>query len=60
MNEDHSRVRNDQAPENLTVLCHIALNLLKQEKSAKVCIRVKQLQAGCREDCFLKVLAAGI
>ena len=30
--EDHSRVRKDQAPENLAVLCHIALNQLKQEK----------------------------
>jgi len=27
LNEDHSRVRKDQAPENLSVLRHIALNL---------------------------------
>jgi predicted transposase YbfD/YdcC len=59
LNEDHSRVRKDQAPENLAVLRHIALNLLKQEKTAKGGIRAKQLQAAWDQDYFLKVLAAG-
>lgn len=45
LNEDHCRVRKNQAPENLAVLRHIALNLLKQEKTAKVGVHAKQLKA---------------
>lgn len=58
LNEDHSRVRKDQAPENLAVLRHIALNLLKQEKTAKGGIHAKQLQAAWNDDYLLKVLSA--
>ena len=60
LNEDHSRVRKDQAPENLAVLRHMALNLLKQEKTAKGGIHAKQLQAAWKEDYLLKVLSAGV
>jgi len=59
LNEDRSRVRKDQAPENLAVLRHIALNLLKQEKTAKGGIHAKQLQAAWNKDYLLKILAAG-
>jgi len=38
------------------VLRHIALNLLKQEKTAKGGTRAKQLQAAWNNDYLLKVL----
>lgn len=58
LNEDHSRVRKDNAPANLSVLRHIALNLLKQEKSAKGGVHAKQLRAALDQDYMLKVLNA--
>ena len=34
-NEDSCRIRKDNAPKNLAVVRHIAMNLLKQEKTQK-------------------------
>lgn len=58
LKEDRSRVRKDQSPENLAVLRHIALNLLKQEKTAKGGVHAKQLQAAWNQDYLLKVLTS--
>jgi predicted transposase YbfD/YdcC len=44
-NEDACRVRKDNAPENLSVMRHIVLNLLRQDKSAKRSIQGKRLLA---------------
>ncbi len=41
-NEDASRIRKDNAPENLAIIRHIALNLLKQEKTLKVGVKNKR------------------
>ena len=56
-NQDHSRIRKDNAPANFAVLHHIALNLLKQERSLKVGVKAKRLRAGWDERYLLKVLA---
>jgi predicted transposase YbfD/YdcC len=57
LKEDHSRIRKEHAPENFAVLRHMALNLLKREKTAKGGIHAKQLQAAWNDDYLLKVLS---
>jgi hypothetical protein len=43
--EDHCRIRKGHAAENLSVLCHIALNLLKHEQSLKAGVKTKRLKS---------------
>lgn len=56
--EDHSRIRIGHAPENMTLIRKIALNLLTQESSAKVGKKAKRLKAGWDNDYLLRVLAS--
>lgn len=54
-NEDRSRVRTGNAPQNFSVLRHIALNLLRQEPS-KGSIKTKRFRAALDEHYLRKVL----
>ena len=54
--EDRCRIRKDHAPQNMATLRQVSHNLLKNERSLKVGIQGKRLQAGWKEDYLLKVL----
>ena len=54
--EDDSRVRDGHAAENLSLLRHLALNLIKREKTAKGGLRAKRLQAAWDPDYLLAIL----
>ena len=56
-NEDASRIRKDHAPENLALIRHIALNLLRQDTSTKAGTKAKRLKAGWDNDYLLGILA---
>lgn len=55
--EDRCRVRKDHGPENLALLRHLALNLLKHETTCHRSINGKRLLAGWKNDYLFKVLA---
>lgn len=57
--EDDSRIRSGQAPQNMAVLRHMAVNLLKSEPTAKVGVKNKRLKCALDESYLLKVLQAG-
>jgi predicted transposase YbfD/YdcC len=57
MREDDCRIRTDHAPENVSLLRHLALSTLNQEKSAKLGVKNKRLRAGWDDNYLFKVLA---
>jgi predicted transposase YbfD/YdcC len=57
--EDHSRVRDGHAPENLAILRHFALNLLRQDRSVRGSVATKRLRAALNHS-YLCSLITGL
>nr|WP_290227884.1 ISAs1 family transposase [Trichocoleus desertorum] len=55
--EDACRIRKDHAPQNMSLLRQIALNLLGQDKVTKVGISAKRKKAGWDDAYLIKILA---
>jgi predicted transposase YbfD/YdcC len=55
--EDESRVRHGHADQNLAVLRRLALNLLRQEPTARMGTKAKRLKAGWDHASLLTILA---
>lgn len=54
--EDRCRTRSGNSAANMAIMRHIALNLAKAEKSAKVGVKTKRLKAGWDNQYMLKML----
>ncbi len=55
--EDESRVRTGNAPENLALVRHMALNLLRQDQTRKASIKAKRKLAGWDNNYLLSILS---
>lgn len=56
LREDAARVRKGHSAENMAIIRHIAVNLLKKEKTHKVGVHAKQLTAACNNEYLGKIL----
>lgn len=56
LHEDDSRTRSDHTAQNLSVIRHVTLNMLRQETSLKKSLRQKRLRAGWDDEYMLKVI----
>lgn len=54
--EDDSRIRKGNAPRNFALLRHLALNLLKQEKTVCSSLAMKRYRAALDNDYLIKVV----
>jgi predicted transposase YbfD/YdcC len=59
LREDEARIRKDHSAKNMAVVRHIAMNLLRQEKTLKVGTQAKRLRAACDNDYLGKIIGLG-
>lgn len=55
-NEDHNRTRNGHAAQNLAIVRHIALNLVKAETSVKLGVKNRRLKAAWDDAYLAKII----
>jgi hypothetical protein len=54
--EDDSRIRMGHAANNLAIIRHFALNLIKQDKTRKIGVKGSRKRAGWDDDYMLRLL----
>lgn len=57
--EDDSRIRKDHSPENMAIIRHMALNMIKKDDTYKQGIKAKRKRAGWDKEFLLSLLALG-
>ena len=55
--EDHARNRKDHSAENMAILRHMAVNLIKKERSSKTSFRGKRLKDSWSNDYLIGLLS---
>ena len=55
--EGESRIRAGNASENLLIVRHMALNLLRQDRTSKASIKARRKLAGWNNDYLLSILS---
>ena len=58
LGEDSCRIRKDHGAENMAVMRHIALNLIRQEKTNPRGVKARQKQAGWDNEYLAKILVS--
>ena len=55
--EDYARNRKGYSAENMAILRHMVVNLIKQERSSKTSVRGKRLKASWSDDYLINLLS---
>jgi predicted transposase YbfD/YdcC len=56
-NEDKARNRKDHSAANMTMIRHMAVNIVKNDKPSKTSIRCRRLKAGWDDNYLLKLIS---